>query len=134
MVIVIFHSFLLCFFCKFFGGIEAIYLSSFIIPPKKYRPYEWPRELVGVVLAYDALIRETHAQFKVMVESRGIDVIFTPEDPYQTPEDLFKDLDVKVLRVFTGGTLPEGHPMRRPGRPSNRCATNRARCIYALHL
>jgi hypothetical protein len=61
-------------------------------------------------LSYQTFIHETHNQFKVM-ESRGIDVIFTDIDPYETPEDLFRDIDVKVLRVFTGGELPYGHPM-----------------------
>lgn len=79
---------------------------------RPYRPYEWDRHALAIMLAYDAFIRETHTQFKRMIETCGIDVIFTDEDPYEEPSALFADLDVKVLRVFTGGELPVNHPMR----------------------
>lgn len=59
--------------------------------------------------SYDALEEAIMVQF-AYVASR-LSVTFSERDPYESPEDMFREIRAGQLRVFTGGELPKNHPM-----------------------
>jgi hypothetical protein len=57
---------------------------------------------------YGSFIRHNREQFLAL----PINVIFTRNNPYKTSKEMFQAIrNTETLFVFTGGTLPEGHPM-----------------------
>lgn len=61
---------------------------------------------------YESFNVEILAQFKTLTKLDGIRVIGTDTDPYPDYEAMFKDIrQYKQLRVWTGGSLSENHPL-----------------------
>ena len=63
-----------------------------------------------VRLAYDALKRETLAQFEALM-STGWSFSFSNVDPYANSQELRDDAKNRSSRVYTGGDLPADHPL-----------------------
>jgi hypothetical protein len=62
----------------------------------------------SVAASYQEFIRYNREQFLNL----PVDVIFTASNPYQTSKLMFEDIsNTATLRVYTGGALPNNHPM-----------------------
>lgn len=81
-----------------------------------------------VAYSYRCLSREIQAQYENMLRD-GVTVTFTDVDPYADANAMFDDLDNRShLAVYTGGDLPDGHPMLR----KLRCPDGNARLTNLL--
>jgi len=64
-----------------------------------------------VKAAYDALNRETKAQWKAL-QDKGYTMSTSPTNPYDSAEDMLHDIkNNKHITVWEGGTPPDDHPM-----------------------
>jgi GNAT superfamily N-acetyltransferase len=68
-----------------------------------------------VKASYDALIKETAAQWEHL-KKNGFTMSMSDEQPYQTAEEMLKDIrDNKHITVWSGGEPPSDHPLSGKG-------------------
>ena len=68
---------------------------------------------------HDTVVIRAYAAFKtaLLTQYRAIPyrVLFVDTDPYLDSADMFRKVEASgILQVYTGGELPENHPMHKP--------------------